>query len=288
MAQQALIGIDGGGTTCRGALLWQGRRVDVTRPGANVTSDFDGAVAAVTSVLRGLAEAAGCGLDALADLPAFLGLAGVTDAAQAARFATCLPLSCVVVEEDRRASVLDALGAVRGCVAVIGTGSFLARQADGIRYVGGHGLALGDEASGAWLGREALAAALRAADGLSPDDDFLNGLRQRMGGGTGIARLAAGATPRAFAEFAPQVVAARGTPAVEALLWEGARYIAEGWRALGWKKGEAVCLTGGLGSVYADYLPDDMRACLAPAQGTAPDGALALAAQVARGWRGWD
>ena len=51
-----MIGIDGGGTTCRGALIWQGRRVDVSRPGANVTSDFDGAVAAVSNVLRDLAS----------------------------------------------------------------------------------------------------------------------------------------------------------------------------------------------------------------------------------------
>ncbi|WP_121630289.1 BadF/BadG/BcrA/BcrD ATPase family protein [Tropicibacter alexandrii] len=283
-----MIGIDGGGTTCRGALIWQGRRVDVSRPGANVTSDFDGAVAAVSNVLRDLAKAAGCTLDDLSPQPAFLGLAGVTDQALASRLAAALPLARAVIEEDRRASVLDALGAATGCVAVIGTGSFLARQADHVRYVGGHGLALGDEASGAWLGREALAMALRAADGLAADDALLAGLRARLGGATGIARFAAQATPRAFAEFAPEIVAARGVASVEALLWEGARYIAEGWRALGWQPGEAACLTGGLGPVYADYLPDEMRACLTAPRGTAPDGALALAARVAEGWRGWD
>ncbi|CUH78544.1 BadF/BadG/BcrA/BcrD ATPase family protein [Tropicibacter naphthalenivorans] len=289
MQRGLVIGIDGGGTSCRGALLWQGRRVDAQVAGANVTSDFDGAVRAVRAVVAALAQAAGCDEAALWDAPAFLGLAGVTDRAMADRFRAALGWPKAVVEEDTRASVVDALGEGDGCVAVIGTGSFLARQVAGAqRCIGGYGLALGDEASGAWLGREALAMALRAHQGLEADSPLLAELRGKYGEFAGVTGFAAGASPRDFATLAPEIVGAQGDRASEALLRRGAAYIAEGLTALGWSPGQPICLTGGLGAVYALYLPENMRAGIIPAQSTAPSGALILAQRVAEGWQGWD
>lgn len=286
MSHPILIGIDGGGTTCRGAALCGGRRVTRAVPGANATSDFDGAVAAVRGVTQALSEALGVSLDDLAQAPAYLGMAGVVDARVAERLRAALPFSKVVIEEDRRASVVDALGPREGAVAVIGTGSFLARQAGGgMRFQGGYGLALGDEASGAWLGREALAATLRVADGWGAATGLTRGLWDELGGHGGIVAFAARARPRDLAELAPGVVVAAegGDPQAKALLTRGADYIAKALAALGWRPGETLCLTGGLGPVYAGVLPLPMRASLSQPVGAAPDGALALAGWVAEG-----
>lgn len=286
MSHPLLIGIDGGGTTCRGAALYNGKRVTRAVPGANATSDFDGAVTAVRSVAQALAEALGLPMETIAQAPAYLGMAGVVDARVAERLRAALPFDRAVIEEDRRASVVDALGPGEGAVAVIGTGSFLARQAGGrMRFLGGYGLALGDEASGAWLGREALAATLREAEGWGAGSDLTRGLWDEMGGRSGIIAFAARARSRDLAELAPGVVAAAegGDAQASDIVTRGADYIAEALAALGWQLGEDLCLTGGLGRVYASALPTAMRAALSKPQGAAPDGALALAARVAEG-----
>jgi glucosamine kinase len=287
-ADALLLGIDGGGTTCRGALRVGASRFDARVPGANASSDFEAAIAALRAVLAALAQSAGKPPSALLTAPSYLGLAGVTDKAAGARVCTLLGLTRAVIEEDRRASVVDALGDGPGAVAVIGTGSFLARQdEDGVSFVGGHGLALGDEASGAWLGREALAHALRAADGMAPETGLTSGLRARFGGRTGVTAHAAHATPRQFAELAPDVLdaAAAGDAAAVALMRRGADYLEGALAALGADFSRPVCLTGGIGPAYAPYLAEQCRAAVRPPLGTAPDGALRIAGWVGRGWR---
>lgn len=287
-ADELLLGIDGGGTTCRGAVQVGLSRFDLRVPGANANSDFEAAIAALRAVLAGLAQSAGKPLSALVEAPAYLGLAGVADRAAAARVRNLLGLTRAVIEEDRRASVVDALGDGPGAVAVIGTGSFLARQgADGVTFVGGHGLVLGDEASGAWLGREALAHALRAADGMAPETGLTSALRARFGNRTGVTAHAAHAKPRQFAELAPDVLAAAtaGDAAAVALMRRGASYIEGALAALRADFSRPVCLTGGIGPAYAPYLSAEWRAALRAPRGTAPDGALRIAGWVGRGWR---
>nr|WP_274705557.1 BadF/BadG/BcrA/BcrD ATPase family protein [Salipiger pentaromativorans] len=260
----------------------EGTRIELRLGAANVTSDFDGAVATLVSGLSELANSAGLALQALRPCPAYLALAGVTGPEIAARVAAALPLDRAVVEEDRRAAVAGALGEATGCVAGIGTGSFLARQADGgFSTLGGYGLTLGDEASGAWLGREALAYSLRARDGLEPASALTGALLDEMGGAAGIVAFATGATPQDFGRLAPRVTAARGDTAAERLMRRGAGYIATGINALGWAPGEPVCLIGGVAGAYAPWLPREMAQALVPAKGSGLDGALALARHLA-------
>ena len=63
---------------------------------------------------------------------------------------------------------------------------------------------------------------------------------------------------------------------------DGAEQIARGLRLIGWQSGQPVCLTGGIGPYYAPFLPEDLRACLAKAQGEPLDGAISLARDLAR------
>ncbi|MCT4553989.1 MAG: ATPase [Pelagimonas sp.] len=275
-----VIGVDAGGTTCRAALLWQGRCVTFTGPGCNASSDFEGARTAILSVLQGLAAQAGLRLDDLAGWPAYLGVAGVISSEIGAALAQALPLRHARIEEDRRAALVGALGARDGGFAALGTGSFLGVQMSGTaRFQGGYGLALGDEASGAWLGREALSATLRVDEGWGSQTALTHALRDGFASVADLLTWASTAAPRDFAGLAPQVVAAaeQGDAVAETLLARGAAYVASGLTALGWQEGQALCLIGGIGPAYRSYLPAEMQRSLRAAQATALEGALQLA-----------
>ncbi|APZ54188.1 BadF/BadG/BcrA/BcrD ATPase family protein [Salipiger abyssi] len=276
-----ILAADAGGSTCRLALERDGERIETRLGAANVTSDFDGALRTLISGLSEIAKQAGLSLDALRPCPAYLALAGVTGPEIAARVAAALPLDQAVIEEDRRAAVAGALGEQTGCVAGIGTGSFLARQeSDAFATLGGYGLVLGDEASGAWLGRELLVQVLRARDGLEVRSPLTDAVLEEMGGAPGIVTFAARATPRDFGTLAPRVTGARGDAVADFLMRRGAGYIATGLNALGWGPEEPLCLIGGVAASYADWLPREMAQALHPARGSALDGALALARRM--------
>lgn len=279
------IGLDGGGTKCR-LRLWRADApaVTVTGGAANVTSDFDGAIGEIRRLFDALARTSGVPLHDLFDLPAYLGLAGVMGEAMAKRVAAELPLTRVRVEDDRKAAVTGALGPQDGALAHCGTGSFLALKRRGrIDFAGGWGALLGDEASAQWVGRKALGAALRVADGRADASDLTAQIMDRFAATDRIVAFAATATPADFGAIAPMVTAAaaEGDPVARQILQVGADDIAQGLHAMGWKDGSPVCLTGGTGPAYADYLPAGMRASLRVRSGEPIDGAVALARDLA-------
>jgi len=213
-------------------------------------------------------------------LPAYLGLAGATDRAICARVEAALPFAHARVEEDRAAALQGALSDADGAIAHCGTGSFFGiRQAGSTRFVGGWGWRLGDEASGFWVGREALAGALVAVDGLRPASPLSDALRARWQSPAGLVAFAGEATPREIGEIAPQVAeaAAQGDALGRDILARGAAHVAKMLDKLGWRPGLAICFTGGLAPVYAAYLPETMRAALVETRAEPIEGAVELA-----------
>lgn len=286
-ANSCLIGVDGGGTACRVALVCAGRRHEVTLGAANAASDRVGAIATVSAGIQQVRQTAGIGSGGLTVARSHVALAGIMNEADAGAVATglkqALGLVDVRVSDDRVSTVTGALGTGDGALAGIGTGSFLARQSGGrMRFVGGWGPVAGDEASGAWLGRRLLSASLHVVDGMVPGTGLSETMMHRFGTAADIVGFAGAATPREFADLAPSVVAAAedGDALATGLMREGAGYILRGLTALGWTAGEAVCLTGGLGALYEPWLAKDLRASLRMPIGSALDGALQLAART--------
>lgn len=280
----SMIGIDGGGTNCRFAMLHQGRRVDLQMGGANVSSDRSGALATLKGGLSQLADAAGLDLPDLAQFPAYVGLAGMVDQNTASSLAKDLPLTNVVIEDDRRTAMVGALGASDGCVMGIGTGSFLGRRVDGAdRLIGGWGLVLGDDASGAYLGRQLLRRVLQVCDGVRDASPLTRDILYQFGAPGAIVHFASTAKPGEFAAYAPGIVAAaRSGDAIGlGLMQDGAQYIERMLGHLGRQSGERLCPLGGLAPHYAPFLSPDVAAGLSAPDGTALDGALFLAAQMA-------
>ena len=284
LQNMSVIGIDGGGTGCRFALLQCGRRTDVVLDAANVSSDPEGAMATLHAGLGLLAEQADMTVSELRSIPAFLGLAGALDRAAVMRVAKDLPLEQVWIEDDRRTALEGALGPHEGCVIGVGTGSFFGRRSrDGDRLVGGWGFVLGDEASGAALGRQLLRTTLMACDGLGAATALTRACLEELDGPAGIVSFASTAKPNAFAALAPRIVASAkaGDPVAEALLQAGANHIEDTLKRLGWSAGERICPIGGLAPHYAPYLSPNVAAQVQPPMGTALDGALTLAARMA-------
>jgi N-acetylglucosamine kinase-like BadF-type ATPase len=79
--------------------------------------------------------------------------------------------SRAVVVNDALIALVAGAGDAPGVVIIAGTGSIAyGRNAQGeAARAGGWGHMIGDEGSGYWIGREALSAVMRAADGRGPD-----------------------------------------------------------------------------------------------------------------------
>lgn len=274
------LGVDCGGSACR--VLWQDgpRRVDFVGKGANFTTDPEGCALAITAALEALADKAGAGLGDICSAQAYLGVAGLLRKADAEALDRALPLSHARIEDDRRALVVGALGPVDGFVAALGTGSFFVRRAgEALTGIGGWGLVLGDEGSGAWLGRSLMSYVLHAVDTLEDPSAFSKAVLDEMGGTSGIVAFARDAHPHEFARLAPGIAAAAeaGDLCGQELMRRGADWIAMAVRRLGWAPGARLVLPGKLGQSYVPWLPEDARASVEAPKGEAVEGALWLA-----------
>jgi len=277
----AALGVDGGGTRCRMALVLAGQRHEVTLGSANMTADPDRSIATLLDGLQALAQTAALSVEQLSNIPGVFGLAGVLGREEADAVQAALPIRRLIVEDDRRIAVQGALGDRDGAVAALGTGSFFARkQGQSIRIVGGWGARLGDEASGYWIVRKALTATLDAHDGVRPATDLTRSLMARFQNRPReIVHLAQKGLPGEIAKLAPLVVAAAdaGDPVGRGILENGCERILTVLGALGWQPGRPLCLIGGLADAYRDRLPASVAEGAIGPDGSALDGALALA-----------
>ncbi|PVH28229.1 BadF/BadG/BcrA/BcrD ATPase family protein [Pararhodobacter oceanensis] len=278
----SLIGVDGGGTRCRFALLHHGQRFEVQGGPANLHSDRTAAIATLHQGLAALAQSAGLALPDLAAFSAYLGLAGVLRPETAAEVLRQLPLQNAQLEDDRKIAVTGALGTQDGTVLGIGTGSFFARQTAGnITLIGGHGLVLGDEASGAYIGRRLLQLTLHSRDQLRPETDLTRRVMAHFNQSpAAIIDFAAQARPRDFAQFAPWLTDSAEDATARDILREGAAFISRALDALGWQPPERLCPVGGVAAAYRPYLDPRIAEAFSAPDGTALDGALTLAASL--------
>jgi N-acetylglucosamine kinase-like BadF-type ATPase len=167
-----VLGIDAGATktVClladdQGRVLGEGKG-----PGANLHIAGE---LAVEKVLHAVMEQA---IGDLAITPAAicLGMAGVDreDEAQIVRgiMRRIGFKSRVLVVNDALIALVAGAGDMPGVVIIAGTGAIVyGRNASGVAArAGGWGHMIGDEGSGYWIGREALSAVMRAADGRGP------------------------------------------------------------------------------------------------------------------------
>jgi glucosamine kinase len=156
------VGVDAGGSGSRAVVVRDGVVVERRDLGPiNVLLHADAVDRLAAAVTGAGAVAAG------------FGLAGLRSAAHGRELTAELARRTgarVAVGDDTDAALAGAFAGGPGVVVIAGTGSGAAgRDAAGRTVrVGGHGFLLGDEGGGYWIGREAVRAALRGADGTGP------------------------------------------------------------------------------------------------------------------------
>ena len=206
------LALDGGGTGCRAMICGaDGRELGrAVGGGANLTSDFEAACENILATISNAYEDAGLQAGAMSSGMAVLGVAGAEIGDCANRLQDRLDFAKLRVLSDRDTAIAGVLGEEDGTLAQIGTGSFFVTCRAGVtRHAGGWGLVLGDECSGAWLGRELLRSTLRAQDGLEDGSGLTETVLSAFSNNPQAIILSAQtASPADFAAYAPQLFSA--------------------------------------------------------------------------------
>lgn len=182
------LGVDGGGTNCRIRLADENLATlgeATIREASNL--QVEAGAAAAKSIARGVEQAlagAGLGGEVLANTFACFCMAGGrSETARDAFAAREWPFAAVRVYDDIDAAHAGALGGEEGAVIIAGTGSAALAIVNGERHqCGGWGFHVGDQMSGAILGRELLRRAFEAREGLVEGSPLTEAALARLGG----------------------------------------------------------------------------------------------------------
>lgn len=277
------IGIDGGGTSCRAALAGPDGVV-LGRGGsgaANILTDLEGGVRHIVEAAGAACRDAGYDNDVLPSCDVVLGLAGANVESTVGAVIKQLPFRRCAVESDALIAVHGALGEGDGAVAILGTGSvFAAKKGNTVRTIGGWGFVLGDQGSGAVLGRALMCEALLAHDGVRPGSPATEHVLRDFGNSPQeLVTFAHGALPGAFAQYAPTVFkyAEEGDEIAVRLVRAAASEVDAYLDIVLEDVEPKLCLLGGLGASYEPWLNSQHRARIVPAMGDALQGASQLA-----------
>jgi glucosamine kinase len=283
-----LLGVDGGGTQCRARLadLSGATLAEAVGGPANIRFGLEESLATVFAAGARCLERAGLPASDSHRIFACLALAGASEPShRAAAQAHPHPYREVVVTTDAQAACVGAHGGRDGGIVIVGTGSIGWAELGGRHVrIGGWGLAVSDEGSGAWLGREAVRRVLWAHDGRIQWTALLTVLFGNFQSDPhAIVRWSSEARPRDFAALAPVIVdcAAANDPVAVELMRMAAGHVdalAGGLIALGARR---LALMGGLAGAIGPWLAEATRRHLVTPDGDALDGALRLAAAAA-------
>ena len=181
------LGVDGGGTNCRIRLADENLVTLADAAGGRSNLQIDNGDPAWRSISDGTREVfAKAGID-LAEARftyACFGMAGGRlPSARLAFEQRSWPVAAVSVYDDIDIARAGAHGGEDGAVIIVGTGSAAMAIVDGVRYqCGGWGFHVGDQMSGAILGRELVRWAVEATDGLVQGSPLTEAVVEHLGG----------------------------------------------------------------------------------------------------------
>ena len=170
-----VIGVDGGGSKTRLILAdaTAAQLADVTGPGsAMAPGRGDHSAGVIGDLVREALRTAG--LEGRKPRALVAGVAGVGRLNENRALTVALEdlelAAEIAVEGDGEIALTDAFGFGPGIILISGTGSIAYGRGPSrvLARAGGWGPAFGDEGSGAWIGRKALAIVASAADGREP------------------------------------------------------------------------------------------------------------------------
>lgn len=263
-----VLGIDGGGTSCRAALATaSGEILGRAKSGAaNIRSDLTGARTHIVDAARQAFVAAGVDPELITQTPAILGLAGANVGTYKQQLEAILPFSRSSVETDFEIALEGAVGSGDGAIAILGTGSaYMVRKNGRSHSVGAWGFQVGDQGSGARIGRDLLEQTLLAYDGIREASPLT---REMMAifrdNPQDLVEFTTHAKPGDFGGFAPKVFenAEKGDAIATWIVDKSVADVEASLNVLDLQTGDPLCLLGGLAPLYAPRLSERFRALL--------------------------
>ncbi|WP_095202944.1 N-acetylglucosamine kinase [Mesorhizobium carmichaelinearum] len=281
-----VLGIDGGGTSCRAALATvDGAVIGRAKSGAaNIRTDLTGARSNIVDAARQAFIVAGQDPELIPQTPAILGLAGANVGTYRQQLEAILPFSISRVETDAEIALEGAVGSGDGAMAILGTGTaYMARKNGKSRAIGGWGFQVGDQGSGARIGRDLLEQTLLAYDGVraaSPLTDAMMAIFRNNP--EDVVEFTTNAKPGDFGGFAPKVFehAEKGDAVANWIVDKAVGDVEASLGALGLADDAPLCLLGGLAPLYAPRLSARYQALLKPPLDDALGGAVQMAARL--------
>jgi glucosamine kinase len=281
-----VLGIDGGGTSCKAALATaDGVVVGRAKSGAaNIRTDLNGARSSIVEAARQAFLAAGQDPELIPQTPAILGLAGANVGTYGQQLEAILPFSVSRVETDAEIALEGAVGSGDGAMAILGTGTaYMARKNGKSRAIGGWGFQVGDQGSGARIGRDLLEQTLLAYDGVREGSPLTQGMLAIFRDNPeDVVEFTTNAKPGDFGGFAPKVFdhAEKGDIVANWILDKAVADVEAALGALDLSSDAPLCLLGGLAPLYASRLSARYRALLKSPLDDALGGAVRMAVRL--------
>lgn len=281
-----VLGIDGGGTSCRAALATvDGAVIGRAKSGAaNIRTDLTGARSNIVDAARQAFMAAGQDPELIPQTPAILGLAGANVGTYRQQLEAILPFSISRVETDAEIALEGAVGSGDGAMAILGTGTaYMARRNGTSRAIGGWGFQVGDQGSGARIGRDLLEQTLLAHDGVRARSPLTDAMMATFRNNPeDVVEFTTNAKPGDFGGFAPKVFehAEKGDAVANWIVDKAVSDVEASLGALGLPDDAPLCLLGGLAPLYAPRLSARYQALLKPPLDDALGGAVQMAARL--------
>ena len=183
---------------------------------------------------------------------------------------------------DAQIACLGAHDGQDGAIFIIGTGAIgVAVNQNTWRQVGGWGFPLDDMGSGAWLGQQAIRAAINQRDGLIKQCPLTDKVWQTFDNEPEkLLAWSQSANSGQYGEFAPMVLDAltENDAVAEQIATQQISLLENQIDAIH-SDGQPLSLMGGLAPWVTSQLPDRLQSIITPAKGDALSGALQFAKQ---------
>ncbi|WP_316863491.1 BadF/BadG/BcrA/BcrD ATPase family protein [uncultured Cohaesibacter sp.] len=279
------MGIDGGGTNCRGRLRdHEGALLGEAICGpALARKGILAAQEQVANVARKTLQAAGFGEEVLDRTHVGIGLAELHISTDKEAFRNWVhPFASLSVSCDAHIACLGGhAGAQDGGILILGTGSCGYGLIRGQSVnVGGWGFELSDMASSAQIGVLAMRYALAALDGIYEVSPMTDHIMALFGDSQEEMVLWANkATPPDYATYGHLVVefAEKEDPVAIKLMTQCGNFASLMLRALAWRGINEIALMGSFAEFVEPWLEADVSALIVPRKYDARDGAILMA-----------
>lgn len=277
------VGVDGGGSGCRVVLTSVNQTILARASGgpANIETSFVTARENIIKSCKLALNLAKIPEEEIKNCYAVLGLAGSNLGNYAKKLTQELPFAKNLILNDGEITLEGAIGPLDGCIGALGTGSiFVGRKEGKVSLTGGWGFNLGDDGSGAKLGKELMRMSIKCHDGLEKHTKLTEDLLAEFQNDISkLVEKAKAFEPRDYAFYAPQIFSAlnSGDQIAKKIVSEEVWNIEKSLLAAGFSPSKPFCLIGGLGKLFLPHLGEVFQKTVSEPKGDALTGAISIA-----------